>query len=130
MAAKNSVGTGPQSAESNAVAPVAVPDAPTNVSASAGSSRATVSWTAPTSNGGTAITSYVVTPFVNGVAQASTTVGNVTSATITGLTNGTSYTFEVAAEMDVGTPAVGRVECGHSQGSGVGGAQWRCGAPR
>jgi predicted phage tail protein len=98
----NAAGTGPQSAESNAVAPVVVPGAPTNANASVGSSRATVSWAAPASDGGSPITNYVVTPFVNGVAQAPTTVGNITSATVTGLTNGTSYTFRVSAMSAVG----------------------------
>ncbi len=49
------------------------PAAPTGVSATAGDGGATVTWTAP-SNGGSAITSYTVTPYVNGVAQTSTVV--------------------------------------------------------
>jgi hypothetical protein len=82
-----------------------VPAAPTGVSASPGNGSATVSWTAP-SNGGSAITSYTVTPYIAGVAQAPTTVNGsppATTATVTGLTNGTAYTFTVSATNAVGT---------------------------
>ena len=79
------------------------PGAPTGVTASAGNGQATVSWTAPASNGGQAIENYVVTPYIGAVAQTPTTVGNVTSTTITGLANGTTYTFKVAARNSFGT---------------------------
>ena len=103
VAAKNAIGTGVQSTASNAVTPATLPGAPTGVSAVAGNAQATVSWTPPASNGGSAITNYVVTPFIGAVAQASTEVGNVTTTPITGLTNGTSYTFKVAAKNAIGT---------------------------
>ncbi|HZR49609.1 MAG TPA: fibronectin type III domain-containing protein [Streptosporangiaceae bacterium] len=82
-----------------------LPAAPSGVIASAGNGSASVTWTAP-SDGGSPITSYTVTPYVAGVAQQATTIsGNppATSATITGLTNGTSYTFTVSATNAVGT---------------------------
>ena len=107
VTATNAVGTGPASAASNAVTPVAptAPAAPTGVSAAAGNSTATVTWTAP-ANGGSAITSYTVTPYLAGNAQPATTVNGsppATTATITGLTNGSSYTFTVTATNAVGT---------------------------
>jgi hypothetical protein len=110
VAATNAVGTGPASAASNAVTPTAppaatAPGAPTNVTATAGNGSATVSWTAP-SDGGSPITSYTVTPFVGTTAQTPTTVtGNppATSTAVSGLTNGTSYTFTVTATNAVGT---------------------------
>ena len=80
-----------------------VPGAPTGVSATAGPGQATISWTAPASDGGSAITGYDVTPYIGGVAQSASSVGVVTQATIQGLTNGTTYTFRVAATNDVGT---------------------------
>jgi hypothetical protein len=107
VSASNSVGTGPASAASAAVTPAAptAPAAPTGVSATAGNAQAVVSWTAP-SNGGSAITSYTVTPFVGSTAQTPTTVSGsppATTATVTGLTNGTAYTFTVSATNSVGT---------------------------
>jgi hypothetical protein len=67
-----------------------------------------VTWTAP-SDGGSPITSYTVTPYAAGVAQQPTIVsGNppATSTTLTGLTNGTSYTFTVSATNAVGTGSI------------------------
>ena len=65
-----------------------------------------MSWTAPSSNGGSAITSYTVTPYIGSTAQTPVTVtGNppATSTTVTGLTNGTAYTFTVSATNAIGT---------------------------
>ena len=106
VAARNAIGTGPQSAASNAVTPASaatVPGAPTIGSAVARDAEVSLSWTAPVSNGGAAINGYVVTPYVNGVAQAARTFGSTaTSQVITGLVNGTAYTFRVAARNAVG----------------------------
>jgi hypothetical protein len=85
--------------------PPTVPDAPTNVAASAGTGSATVSWTAPP-NGNSQITSYTVTPYIGTTPQPATTVTGSpapTNATVTGLTNGTTYTFTVSATNAVGT---------------------------
>ena len=74
------------------------------MSATAGNNfDATVSWSAPAGNGGTAVTGYVITPYKSGVAQTAVTVGNVTSYHFAGLTCGGSYTFTVAAKNAAGT---------------------------
>ncbi|MEC0248348.1 S-layer homology domain-containing protein [Paenibacillus chitinolyticus] len=69
-----------------------VPSAPTNVTATAGNGQAVVSFTAP-SDGGNAITGYevAVSP---GNKVVSGTAGPIT---VTGLANGTAYTFTVKA---------------------------------
>jgi len=76
-----------------------VADAPAGVSATAGNASAAVTWTAPISDGGSEITGYTVTSSPSG-GTASTTGG--TSATVSGLVNGTSYTFTVVATNTVG----------------------------
>jgi hypothetical protein len=107
VTATNAVGTGSASAASNPVTPSAptAPAAPTGVSATPGSASATVSWTAPAADG-SPITSYTITPYIGTTAQpASTITGSppATSTTITGLMNGTTYTFTVTATNAVGT---------------------------
>lgn len=91
------------------------PGAPTGVSAVAGAGQATVSWTAPASNGGAAITSYTVTASPGGLTV--TTAG--TSATVTGLTNGTTYTFTVTATNSAGTSSASSPSTGVTPTAGA-----------
>lgn len=69
------------------------PDKPTGVSATAGNAQATVSFTAPTNVGGSAVTGYRVTDSTGAFGAS----GSSSPITVTGLTNGTSYTFNVYA---------------------------------
>ncbi len=82
-------------------------DAPLNVIGSAGNQQVELTWTAPTNTGGAAITDYIVQYAVSGSTPTWTTFADgtsaSTSATVTGLTNGTSYIFRVAAVNSFGT---------------------------
>ena len=99
VTATNTNGTGgPSTPPSAAVTPSNPPDPPTNVTAVPGNGSATVSWSAPANNGGNTITGYTVT---SSGGQTATTTG-ATSANVTLLTNGTSYTFTVRATNSVG----------------------------
>ena len=74
--------------------------APTAVAATGGDQSATVSWTAPTDTSGWPVTAYTVTSAPGGLTC--TTTGATTCA-VTGLTNGTAYTFTVTATSVIGT---------------------------
>ncbi|MGH3087528.1 MAG: fibronectin type III domain-containing protein, partial [Rubrobacteraceae bacterium] len=103
VAAKNLVGTGPASAPSAAITAVAAPGAPTNVQATAGSGSATLTWTAPPNNGAE-ISSYRITCDPACGSGGSPVAGNPapTTTAMTGLANGTSYTFQVRATNSAG----------------------------
>ena len=63
-----------------------------------------LTWTAPASDGGNAITGYRVTPYIGSTAQTPILTGSAaTSYKVTGLANGTTFTFTVAAINGVGT---------------------------
>nr|WP_324258970.1 DUF4347 domain-containing protein [Cellvibrio fontiphilus] len=87
----------PQVSRSFAVNPI-LPGAPTIGTATAGNTQATVTFTAPGSNGGSAITAYTVTANPGAITRVATG----SPYTFTGLTNGTSYTFSVTATNVVG----------------------------
>jgi outer membrane protein OmpA-like peptidoglycan-associated protein len=83
--------------------PVTVPGAPTAVSVARGDGQVSVSFTAPASDGGSTITGYRVTRLPGGVQTSCPG----SPCAITGLTNGTAYTFTVEAINAVGTSAAG-----------------------
>ena len=83
---------------------IKTPDAPTIGTAVAGIAEATVSFTAPSSNGGAAITSYTATSNPGAITGTVSQEGSG-DITVTGLTTGTGYTFTVTATNTIGTSA-------------------------
>ena len=77
-----------------------MPGAPTSVVATALNHSASVTFLAPASNGGSAIMGYTVTS--SGGGTDSNAGSTSLTHTVTGLTNGTSYTFTVKATNSVG----------------------------
>ena len=79
-----------------------VPESPTNLVATARAASAVLSWTAPTSNGGAPITSYIIT--TTPTTTTTTVTGAIlpTTATISKLINGTPYTFNIVARNATG----------------------------
>lgn len=97
--AKNSVGFSEESLAISAT-PAVVPVAPTNIVATGGNALANITWLASSDNGGSDITSYTIT---STPGNNRLTVGNVTNARFSGLTNGTPYTFTVLAINSIGS---------------------------
>jgi Ca2+-binding RTX toxin-like protein len=84
-----------------------VPGAPTGVSATAGPASANVSWTPPVSDGGSPITGFAI-DVISGATVVNTVTGipaTATSQLISGLTNGTTFSFVVHAVNAAGTGA-------------------------
>jgi hypothetical protein len=126
VAAYSEAGTGPASAPTPAIVPFGVPGAPTNVVAVAGNAQATLTWTAPQSNG-SPITSYLVTASPGGATATSSSTG----VTFTGLTNGTAYSFSVVAVNAAGNgpssaPSTPVTPAGTGGGGGGGGGGGTC----
>jgi hypothetical protein len=104
VAAVNAAGTGAYASITESTD--AVPDAPISLTGTPGNAQVTLYWTAPTNDGGTPITNYLVefkldtsatwTAFSHAPSAATTIV-------VTGLTNGSFYDFRVSAINAIGT---------------------------
>ena len=108
------------------VPPVASPDEPQYLRATVGHAQVVLSWIAPASAGGTAITKYQYRYSAGSTVDASATwtdvpvgdvpvgadtdVDNETTVTVTGLTNGTQYAFEVRAVNSLGAGTAATVK--------------------
>ena len=101
VTANNINGSSVRSVDSNSIITSVVPNAPTTITCVSENTQVVVSWVAPTNNGGSVITSYTVTNNA-GVAPVTTIDGTITTATVTGLTNGTPYIFTVFATNENG----------------------------
>tara|TARA_R110002012_G_scaffold235004_2_gene408848 strand:+ start:1123 stop:2478 length:1356 start_codon:yes stop_codon:yes gene_type:complete len=129
VTAINAIGTSLASAVSNSLVPQPIVlGAPTIGTAVAGNQQATVSFTAPSSDGGSVITSYTAASSPGGITGTLSQSGSG-SITVTGLTNGVAYTFTVTATNAIGTSLVsavsnsvvpvGLLEVGDFYGGGV-----------
>jgi len=78
--------------------PYTVPGIPTSPIATPGNAQVSVAFTAPTYNGGCAISGYTVTSSPGGF----TATGTTSPLIVTGLTNGIAYTFTIVATNAVG----------------------------
>jgi len=108
VSAINASGSGPSSLPSPSVTPLTAlpPAAPSGLIARPATQSAYLSWNVPSGDGDSPITGYTVTPFVGSAGQTPISVGSsATRVTVPNLTNGTTYTFTVAATNGVGTGA-------------------------
>lgn len=78
---------------------VALPGAPTIGVATAGNASATVAFTPPAANGSPAVIDYTVTSSPSGISATAA----ASPIVVTGLTNGTTYSFTVTARNRDGT---------------------------
>jgi hypothetical protein len=85
--------------------PLSAPGAPTSVTATPSNAQASVGFTAPSSSGSSAITSFSVTAtdITKAARGGQTASGTSSPLVVTGLTNGDRYTFTVTATSIAGT---------------------------
>ncbi|MBT0995194.1 fibronectin type III domain-containing protein [Cellulomonas sp. DKR-3] len=111
VAPLNAVGEGP--AATLSAVTLGLPSAPKSVKVVRGDRSAAVTWTAPSANGGSAITGYTVerrvqdpkTKAWSGWSAAASTSASTLTTNLGGLTNGVAYQVRVAARSQVGTGA-------------------------
>ena len=101
VTATNAAGEGPDSSQVSAT-PLAVPNAPSSLAASAAANSVSMTWNAPADNG-SAITAYAVyRSTTSGVLGSPIAHPTGSSFTDTGLTNGTTYYYTVTATNAAG----------------------------
>ena len=105
VAGVNDAGTGLYSATSSAVTPATTPGTPNAVGGIRGKGQVQLSWTAPVSDGGSAVTDYTIQYSTDGASWQTFghAASTATTATVTGLSNGAGYLFRVAGVNDLGT---------------------------
>ena len=105
VTATNAIGTGPDSSPSDEVTPAAAPGAPTGLTVLASDGQVTVGWITPAANG-SAVTSYTVTeaddPSLSCTYLVPGSGPSLNTCSVTGLNNGTSYSFRVTATNGIG----------------------------
>jgi outer membrane protein OmpA-like peptidoglycan-associated protein len=105
VSAVNAAGEGDHA--SGDVTPLPLASAPHDLAVVGADGALSVSWNAPTDDGGTPISGYHVVATADELGTVTQDVdGDATSATVTGLTNGVSYTVTVQALNDYGLGAV------------------------
>jgi len=106
----NAVGPGGFSALSSTVTPATVPAAPKIGAVTRGSTTALVTWAAPASDGGSAVTGYSVKVVSAGsglqVGVVRQAAAGATTLTLTGLINGSAVRFQVQAANAMGSSAL------------------------
>ena len=120
--ARNTLGWGPYSSCVSATTKTTAPSAPRSLSVgSIADTSLTLSWTAPSSNGGSAITSYSIKQYSGtGCSGTSTTLtSSSTSKSVTGLTAGSDYAFKVQAINTSGAGAYSNCATGTTTGGGM-----------
>lgn len=121
--AVNAIGTSAASSTVN-VTPISVPTAPRGLDTTSDSGEITLDWTAPLSDGGSPITSYVITSYLQDTDDSFNVINptithtpvTATTATVTGLTDGNVYRFTITAINDEGT---GPSSSGSTETAGV-----------
>ena len=100
--ATNSTGSGAASVASATVVPATVPGTPAQPSAAHGNASISVTFSAPGSTGGSAITGYTATCTSSNGGVTGSNSGAGSPIVVLALTNGSTYTCVVHASNDVG----------------------------
>lgn len=119
VSARSAAGTGVPSERSAPVTPVGPPGAPKIGTATRGDHSAVVRWAGPAINGGAPVTGYVVRVYRgNKLVKTLNTNAMARRLTVTGLSNGVSYTVSVSAKNSKGIGTASKRSAAVTPGTG------------